>query len=177
MKNLLIITFSFIALASGIPHLSKGSIKMIEKAVKDLYPEYRVEYAMLKLKLPEVEDPEILNNEGKWFTLHEKGQSLGWLKIDKARGRYHEFDYALIVDTNLKVSKLLVLNYPATHGNSVTGRKWLSKFIGFSPDSIPEYGRGIDAISGATISGSGLTESVAGSLMFLGKLQKQNLLK
>jgi Na+-translocating ferredoxin:NAD+ oxidoreductase RnfG subunit len=177
MKTLLIITFSFLALASGNPRLSKESIKKIDKSVKELYPENKAEYSMLKLNLPEIDDQEILNSEGKWFAVLEKEEILGWLNIDKAWGRYHEFDYAMIIDTNFQISKLLVLNYAATHGNAVTGRKWLNKFNGFSPDSIPVYGREIDAISGATISGSGLTESVAGSLMMLRKLQDHNLLK
>lgn len=177
MKILLIISFSLLALASGIPRLTKESIKKIDKSVKELYPENQTDYKMLKLNLPEIEDPEIFNSEGKWFAIVEKGKSLGWLNIDKTQGRYHEFEYAMIIDTNLQISKLLVLNYPATHGNAVSGRKWLSKFSGFSPDSIPVYGREIDAISGATISGSGLTESVASSLKMLRKLQEHNLLK
>ena len=69
---------------------------------------------------------------------------------DRIWGRYHEFEYAMIVDTNLMIIDVSVLNYPDSHGRAVNNKDWLSGFTGSSSDHIPVYGHDIDAVSGAT---------------------------
>lgn len=177
MKTLLAICITTALLISDSPNLSRESIKKLEKAVSELYSGHKLTYAKLKLAEPQITDPDILNSDGKWFAIRENSNNLGWLLADKTWGRYHEFEFAIVFDTNLRISDVFVLSYPASYGTAVTGRKWLKSFRGFSPDSIPVYGQEIDALSGATFSGTNLSESVASSLIILDKLKRSDLLK
>jgi len=162
---------------SGDLRLSHESAKKLNKSMAGIFAGHITHFEKLELTNPEISDPEILNADGKWFAIREEGTTLGWLMADRIWGRYHEFEYALIVDTTCRIINVSVLSYPASHGNSVTGRKWLAGFRGFSPDSIPVYGSSVDAISGSTISGTNLTESVSTSLRILKKLKQEGLLK
>lgn len=177
MKILLIIFLSGFIFISDGPKLSRESAKKLNKSIGELYPGHSVQFVKLNLSASEISDNEILNADGKWFAFQENGSCLGWMMADRIWGRYHEFEYVVFVDTSFKIIDVTVLSYPETHGIDVTDIKWLNKFNGFSPDSIPRYGKEIDAITGATISGTNLTESVAKSLKMLQKLHEQNLLQ
>ncbi|MBK9356097.1 MAG: FMN-binding protein [Bacteroidales bacterium] len=162
---------------SGDLRLSHESVKKLNKSMAGIYAGHITHFEKLELSNQEISDPEILNADGKWFAIREEGTTLGWLMADRIWGRYHEFEYALIVDTTCRIINVSVLSYPASHGNAVTGRKWLNGFRGFSPDSLPVFGANVDALSGSTISGTNLTESVSTSLGILKKLKEGDLLK
>ncbi|NTW24192.1 MAG: hypothetical protein HGA37_05800 [Lentimicrobium sp.] len=177
MKTLLAIFITASLLIADSPNLTRESLKKLEKSVSELYSGRKVTYAKLNLADTQITDPDILNSDGKWFAIRENSNNLGWLLADKTWGRYHEFEFAIVFDTSLRIADVFVLSYPASYGTAVTGRKWLKSFRGFSPDSIPVYGQDIDALSGATFSGTNLSESVAGSLVILEKLEQADLLK
>lgn len=177
MKTLLAFIVTLSLVTSDSPDLSRASLKKLEKSVSELYSGHDVSFVKLNLNDAQITDTEILNSDGKWFTIQENSYILGWLLADKTWGRYHEFEYAVVFDTNLRIGDVFVLSYPASYGTAVTGRKWLKSFRGFSSDSIPVYGKDIDALSGATFSGTNLSESVARSLAILEKLEQANLLK
>lgn len=177
MKTLLAFIVTLSLATSDSPDLSRASLKKLEKSLSELYSGHEVSFARLNLNEAQITDTEILNSDGKWFAIQENSLNLGWLLADKTWGRYHEFEFAVVFDTNLRIADVFVLNYPASYGTAVTGRKWLKSFRGFSSDSIPVYGKDIDALSGATFSGTNLSESVAGSLVILEKLEQADLLK
>ena len=177
MKVLL--AFCFIALFAGSekPELSKEGSKKLNKLLSELYHDHKLQLDRLNLAGEDLSDTDILNSDGKWFAISEAEKVVGWLMTDRVWGRYHEFEFAMVIDTNLIIKEVSVLNYPASHGNAVTGKSWLHGFTGFSPDSNPVYGKQIDALSGASISGPHLSESIAGALHILKKLDEQALLK
>ena len=177
MKFLMICFFSAFSLVSEGPQLSRESIKKLNKSIEEVYPGISVQIVKLNLNAPEINDTEIVNADGKWFAMQENKVNIGWLLIDRIWGRYHEFEFAMFVDTSNKIINVSILSYPETHGIAVTGKKWLNNFTGYSPESIPSYGNEIDALSGATISGTSLTESIAKSLELLHKRDEQNLLQ
>ncbi|MBW6491476.1 MAG: FMN-binding protein [Lentimicrobium sp.] len=177
VKILLLIFLSAFTIISDGPQLSRESLKKLNKSISELYPGLNVEFIKLNLSNPSISDPEILSADGKWFAIQNNGLKIGWLMVNKTQGRYHEFEFAMIVDTTRKINNVSILSYPASHGNAVTGKKWLKRFSGFSPDSLPVYGSNVDALSGATISGSNLTNSVANALKIMKKLEEQKLLK
>ncbi|MHC1777394.1 MAG: FMN-binding protein [Lentimicrobium sp.] len=177
MKILLILLFTSVSMVSDAPVLSKDATKKMNQALTALNHGIKVQLTRLNLAADSITDIDIVNADGKWFSVHTNGKSIGWLMADKIWGRYHQFEYAMIVDTNLKIIEVSVLNYPDSHGRAVNDENWLSRFIGISADQTPVYGQNIDAISGATISGTSLTESVAKSLILLNKLDEQNLLR
>jgi Na+-translocating ferredoxin:NAD+ oxidoreductase RnfG subunit len=177
LRILLIFLFSAFILVSDGPQLSRESVKKLNKSMDGIFPGHNTHFERLVLNSPDISDKEIMNADGKWFAVKEGEAILGWLMADRIWGRYHEFEYAMIVDTSGSIINISVLSYPASHGNAVTGKKWLSSFNGFSPRQIPVYGRDVDALSGATISGTHLSESIANSLRILHKLDKEGILK
>ncbi|MFH1120212.1 MAG: FMN-binding protein [Bacteroidota bacterium] len=162
---------------TGDLRISQESSKKLNKSMAEIYPGHKPRLEKLLLDAPEIEDTDVLNADGKWFAIREKGLTLGWLMADRIWGRHHEFEYVLIVDTSCKIINVSVLSYPDSHGFAVNGTEWLSGFGGFSSDSFPVYGRNVDALSGSTISGTSLTESVSSSLRILKKLNESGLLK
>ncbi|HPG34143.1 MAG: FMN-binding protein [Lentimicrobiaceae bacterium] len=157
--------------------LTREGSKKLDKLISDLYPQQTINLKKLDLQASHITDTEILNADGHWFAIAENDITRGWLSVNKIWGRYHEFEYAMIIDSSFKIKNITILSYPATHGNAVTNKKWLVKFNGYSASNTPEYGREIDALAGATISGTSLSHSVKKSLLIFGKLQKSGLLK
>jgi hypothetical protein len=115
------------------------------------------------------------------FTIKFKNETTSFLTIVDARGcviggcdtdqctngqcspydeakAYEEFTYATIFDTSLMIKGISVIKYEAQHGFEICSRSWLKQFEGV--DHTVTYGKEIDAISGATISGTNLTESI-----------------
>jgi len=77
----------------------------------------------------------------------------------------HEyFDYFALLNPDYSILEIKVYNYAATHGQEICSKAWLKQFKGFDGSSKLRYGKDIDAISGATISGKAITEDVATTL-------------
>lgn len=82
----------------------------------------------------------------------------------------HEyFDYFALMNTQYSILEIKVYNYAATHGQEICSKAWLKQFKGYNGSKQLRYGKDIDAISGATISGIAITEDVGTAV---GTLQK-----
>ena len=73
---------------------------------------------------------------------------------------FEYFDYFFITDSIGHVLNVKVFNYQATHGHQVMSRGWLKQFVGYSGDSSLDYGKDIQAISGATVSAQTLIQDI-----------------
>jgi hypothetical protein len=113
-----------------------------------------------------VPDLQNMGKDNEFFTVSGQGQELGYINInrvnacrvggcsgpDPIRGdRYDHFYYMAVFDLNLKLLKVVVLDYQSEHGYEICSRSWLKQFIGNS-DRKFHYDKNIDAISGATVS-------------------------
>lgn len=78
-----------------------------------------------------------------------------------ARPGSEYFDFIVILDNSFGVLRVVVTDYNATKGHEIMSRSFLRQFIGRSPSRTPVYGRNIDGISGATISGIAITSAVS----------------
>lgn len=177
MKLLLILMASVLISASDGPPLSGESSKKLNKTVTALFPEGKISFKKLNLSESVTDDTEVLNADGKWFEISNKTNTLGWMFIDRIWGRQHQFEYVMFADSGLRIINVTILSYPETQGTAVTEKEWLNRFNGLSPEKLPEYGKSVDAVSGATISGTSLSESVSKSLKLLEKMKKSGLLK
>lgn len=75
-----------------------------------------------------------------------------------AKGRYDHFEFMVLFDKELNISIVKILIYRSNHGYEITNRKWLEQFY---KESKPyRYGKNIDAISGATLSGKAITQKM-----------------
>jgi len=87
---------------------------------------------------------------------------------------FEYFDYFLITDTAGNIINVKVFNYQATHGHEIMSRGWLKQFVGFNGSQALDYGKDIEAISGATISAKSLTEDIEIAQGVIQNLLKKN---
>lgn len=67
-------------------------------------------------------------------------------------GEYEYFDYLVLFNTQRSVEEVKIYNYAATYGVQITSKAWLRQFEGYAGQEPLNYGKEIDAISGATVS-------------------------
>lgn len=84
---------------------------------------------------------------------------LGYGVSASAPGRFENFEYFVLFDTDLVIRKVRVWKYRSSYGGAVAGRRWLKQFSGHGGSRL-RYGHEIQAIAGATISGHSLVEDI-----------------
>lgn len=120
-----------------------------------------------ELKLPENEielsDFSVNCNQDftneQFFKLKLKNKDAGMVVLTKAKGRYDYFNFLIWYDQSLTIKQVKVTAYFSDHGGEITGKKWLAQFAGYQGEEI-EYGKEIQAISGATLSGRAITRKI-----------------
>ncbi|MDA3780247.1 MAG: FMN-binding protein [Bacteroidales bacterium] len=88
---------------------------------------------------------------------------------------YENFSYLSVFDNNFLIKHIKVLEYNAEYGYEICSKNWLKQFIGKTGGNI-SYSNDIDAISGATISGTSITDNinyVGGILKTIRKIEIQ----
>ncbi len=73
---------------------------------------------------------------------------------------FEYFDYFLVTDSTGHVLSVKVFNYQATHGHQVMSKGWLKQFVGYNGNRTLNYGKDIQAISGATVSAHTLINDI-----------------
>lgn len=179
MTRLLII-FSFVALLV-IP--GKGQeftpriTKVINKTISKLWKNQDIQQNLCCVQ-HDLES-EIFFKGNLLYKLTAAGQDKGWLVLRRAYGckvggcgsgnystasqvcaadgnAYEVFDYALFLNEQLEILKVVVVDYPGDYGYEITSPGWLNQFIGYNGGDLT-YGSDVDAISGATISANSIT--------------------
>ena len=189
MKNTLILAFLF-SLMSFMPNNQEINYnpRSLLKDLKKLWEKENIE--LLEIEIPDSMYNDILLDKGKIYSTVQKETNLGFIYIGRIYScrsggcgidpsvnlgpvdeDFEYFDYYIIFDSMLSVRKIRVYNYQATHGHEVGGNGWLKQFIGYSGENKLEYGKSIDAISGATISANAITYNVQESHRYLNLLR------
>lgn len=129
------------------------------------------------------------------YQLNINDQAEGWLVLRRALGckvggcgsgnyndsavctadgnAYEVFDYAIVFTPDLKVKKVVVVDYPGDYGYEISSPGWLNQFIGYTGGGM-NYGSDIDSISGATISANSITWDVIQVHEMMEKLVEEN---
>ena len=95
------------------------------------------------------------------FRLKQKdGELMGYLVLSSAMGRFEEFDFMIVYNADLTMTVLNILVYRSEFGYQVSSRGWLKQFLDKPVETQYTYGKNIDAISGATLSGNSLTDNL-----------------
>jgi hypothetical protein len=84
-------------------------------------------------------------------------------------GSHEYFDYFALLSAQYSIIEIKVYKYAATHGQEICSKAWLKQFKGYDGSKSLRYGKDIDAISGATISGIAITEDVGSAVRMLRK--------
>lgn len=194
MKNSFKILLTF-ALCLGLTLVvtaqerTKKIDKKINKAISQIWKNRVVE------ETPMTTDKDIefslFFEESKLSAISEKGEELGYLLLRRGYGckiggcgtgsyadgetcsadggTYETFDYVVFFDTDLKILKSIVVDYPGDYGYEICSKNWLKQFNGYTGEEL-QYGGDIDAISGATISGNSFTSDIQNVYLYLGRL-------
>jgi len=107
--------------------------------------------------------------EKAFYFIKENNEIIDVLCLAKTKGRHDYFDYGVILSKDLEVRMVRVLKYRAEYGYQISNKRWLNQFIGKKPNKEFFYRKGIDAMSGATISGPKITNDIKLILEFLEK--------
>lgn len=90
----------------------------------------------------------------------ENGNLLGYAYVAQAPSKTAQFDYLVLLDTDLVVLKTKMLMYREEYGGEIGSKRWLKQFIGKTGNDELVYGDNIMAISGATISVRSMTNAM-----------------
>ena len=180
----IIFTFLFIfPLASGVLQptlLTKKNRSKVEKLVKKVWKNEAI--SLERISGTAGSESAISKN---LFSIKNETQTLGYLSLRRVHGckiggcseggdnsgfakyisnfdesSYETFDYLMVLDSDFTIQKIAVIDYPGDHGYEVSSKRWLRQFQGYNGAEKMKYGREVDAISGATISGNSITEDV-----------------
>lgn len=114
--------------------------------------------------------------EFNFFKVYNNQKLLGYYYYGQAYGKADYFDFIVIFDNNLIVSKVKVLVYREDHGGEVGSKRWLNQFSGKSKADNLIYQKDIAAISGATISAKSMTNEINKLLKTVQILHQKQLL-
>ena len=134
--------------------------QLIEKEIKntfniEMYTKQTISVSNeINEKLP------IRISDSNFFKINNKEKLLGYYYFGKAYGKADYFDFIVIFDKDLIVSKVKILVYREAHGGEVGSKRWLNQFNGKTKEETLEYQKDIAAISGATISAKSMTNEV-----------------
>ena len=89
-----------------------------------------------------------------------------YLILSSARGRFDYFDYMTIISKNMEIYDIKILKYRSEYGYEITNKKWLSQFYN-KPQTVFEYRKDIDALTGASFSAPSFVTDINATLKLL----------
>lgn len=173
MRNILLIAL-VIFISTGFT-VSKRVDMLIEKEVKSTFAiaKYQKEAITISTEINSALPQTIKNN---LFKISNGSSHLGYYYLGQAYGKADYFDFIVIFDKDLIVSKVKVLVYREDHGGEVGSRRWLGQFIGKTENEELTYKKNVSAISGATISVKSMTNELNKLLKTIKILHTKQLL-
>nr|WP_321236786.1 FMN-binding protein [uncultured Psychroserpens sp.] len=170
----------FLVLILVSTFLSFSITKKIEKKVyKEIKSTYDVEdFEFISFEIPEKEAKNLPSKFGvdNFFQITSGENQLGFAYISKAPSKTAQFDYLILLDSDLSVKKAKVLIYREEYGGEIGSKRWLKQFVGKTPENEINYPQDIVAIAGATISVRSMTTAINDLLRSLNILQSKNIL-
>mgnify|MGYP003624690585 CR=1 FL=1 len=147
---------------------------LIGKEIKSVFEIESYNNEVISIPLEINETLPIKITETNFFKIKDENNLLGYYYIGKAYGKADFFDFIVIFDENLIVSKVKILVYREDHGGEIGSKRWLKQFIGSDKNSALKYQKDIAAISGATLSAKAMTNEVNKLLKTIGILVNKN---
>ena len=140
--------------------VSKRVNALIQKEIKTVFEVevYKKEIIEIPLNINETLPTQITDTN--FFKINNENEVIGYYYIGQAYGKADYFDFIVIFDKDLVISKTKILVYREDHGGEVGSKRWLKQFIGKTKEQDLIYQKDIAAISGATISAKSMTSEV-----------------
>lgn len=83
--------------------------------------------------------------------------------------KYEQYYFATVFNKKGQILKVKVIEYDSGYGYEIMSRSWLKQFVK-KQKSVFEYGKNVDAIAGATISGESIVAEVNALKRIMSKL-------
>jgi hypothetical protein len=147
MKIKLFLLFSF-ALSLTLFGQNKEVQKKFEKELASYL-------RSAEFKIQEIENSK---TKDKIYRLTRENYFIGYAILTSAKGRMDLFDFMVIYNTKGEIEYVKVLIYRSSHGQEITNKSWLKQFYKKKGDL--NYGKDIQAISGATFSARSITQKI-----------------
>lgn len=179
MKTLfLTLTFflNYFIISNNEIQLSKSEQKIFNKTISSVWKGQAIEVITISFKPEALSMTGVFTGDKLLFKILIEKNMLGYALVDRAKGRFHEFMYMIVLSPELKILKAQILAYGEKHGAEICNEKWLNQFYQKSPMQKPVSGTSIDVISGATISSTSLTKKIAENLEMLQLLKTEKLI-
>lgn len=155
-----IIFISFILFITSSFKVTNGIEAKISKEIKSVfkinnYTKQSIEVSdEINSSLP------VKISNSNFFKIISNNELKGYYYLGQAFGKADYFDFIVIFNEQLSISKVKVLVYREDHGGEVASTRWLKQFNGKSNGNSLEYQKDIAAISGATISAKAMTYEI-----------------
>lgn len=158
MKKIAFFTILVLIISSFTTN--KRTEALIEKEIKTVFN--IVKYLKQPISISaEVNETLPIKIDGtNFFKIKNEEKVVGYYYLGQAYGKADYFDFIVIFDKELIVSKVKILIYREDHGSEVGSKRWLNQFNGKTSNEILIYQKDIAAISGATISAKSMTNEV-----------------
>lgn len=174
MKQTIFITFLIFFISSFT--VSKRVDAMITKEIKSVFEIEVFTKELIKVPSEINTTLPIQVTDTNFFKIISNNKNLGYYYLGQAYGKADYFDFIVIFDSNLIVTKVKILVYREDHGGEVGSKRWLKQFIGTTTEKQLKYQQDIAAISGATISAKSMTNEVNKLLRTIHTLNTKKLL-
>jgi len=172
-KVIIVSLVAFVLVSFSIP---KRVIKKIDKQIKATFEVEVFEKVGVSFPEDAQQGLTVKLTADNFFSIHSNDQKLGYFYFGQGYGKTDNFDFMVILDTDLVIAKTKVLVYREDHGSEIGSKRWLKQFIGKKEGDKLRYQYDIAAISGATLSAESMTEVVNEMLATIAVLHKKNLL-
>ena len=139
---------------------SKRVDAIIKKEITSLFNIENYTKESLSISEELNEELPIQITETNFFKINSNEELVGYYYFGQAYGKADYFDFIVIFDKELIVSKVKVVAYRESHGGEVGSKRWLKQFEGVTTHKELIYGDDIAGISGATISVKSMTNEV-----------------
>ncbi|MHB1146598.1 MAG: FMN-binding protein [Lutibacter sp.] len=139
---------------------TKKTEALIEKEIKTVFNLVKYSKQPISVSKEINETLPIKIDDTNFFKIKNEEIIQGYYYLGQAFGKADYFDFIVIFDKNLIVSKVKVLIYREDHGSEVGSKRWLNQFNGKKTTENLTYQKDIAAISGATISAKSITNEV-----------------
>ncbi|HEY9220300.1 MAG TPA: FMN-binding protein [Lutibacter sp.] len=158
MKKLALLTIIVLLISSFTT--TKKMEALIEKEIKTAFNLVKYSKKPISVSLEVNKTLPIKIDDTNFFKIKNEEKIQGYYYLGQAFGKADYFDFMVIFDKDLIVSKVKVLVYREDHGSEVGSKRWLNQFNGKKTTENLTYQKDIAAISGATISAKSMTNEV-----------------
>lgn len=156
--------------------LPKNIQKKVDKEISETFQVKTFQFESFKVPVEITKELPSKFEADNFFQIHTNNKLVGYAYVSKAPSKTDQFDYLVLLDTELVVVNTKVLVYREDYGGEIGSKRWLKQFVGKTQNDDLRYGDNIMAISGATISVRSMTTAINNLLKSLKILHSKALI-